>query len=72
MPNIPSCVILQSLSGSCDIQVMDKTSSTFIISIDEVFNDLHKISHNINGEGSNTNCSNKEPEEINFNEAAER
>jgi hypothetical protein len=56
---------------------MDKTSSTFIISIDEVFNDLHKISCDVNGEGSNTNYSNKEPEKIkpkdqNFNEAAER
>jgi hypothetical protein len=72
---------IKSLSGSCDIKVKDKLGYQLYISVDEgsyrFFNDLQGISCNLIGEGSYTDCSDKEPEDIKpkdqgFDESAEK
>jgi hypothetical protein len=72
---------IKSLSGSCDIKVKDKLGYQLYISVDEgsyrFFNDLQGISCNLIGEGSYTDCSDKEPKDIKpkdqgFDEAAEK
>jgi hypothetical protein len=45
MPNIPSCATLKILSKSCNIQVMDKTSLTFIIKNIIDFSMIYKRFH---------------------------
>jgi hypothetical protein len=72
---------VKSLSGSCDMQVEDKTGYRFYISVDEesfkFFNNFSKVSCDLVTEGSYINCSDKEPEDVRpknqgFDETAEK